>query len=306
LERIETSKSRSVRKSSLWLCDTALQWLLLQYSFFRIAEASVNDKRWTALNHFVSFYTQRLNFGVAPLPLFGYTYFASGSFSIYKRLSFRLEREYYVISVDKADPPIFWPIAAHEFSHCWLGRREDVDRICSNQPVGASRIDRNVTERRVEEAICDALATRIIGPAYPYSYLHKLWAQFPVSVDVTYPSHRFRIKCMAKVLEKIELYESAKNLRDTADAIFSDPWQDEDISWAINDIVATTSEMPKFVTKDIESDAKKAAESLHASPPKDLPTLFLACWTLVDNLGAGKVSSSMVRTTDAILKVLEG
>jgi len=306
LERIETSKSPSVRRSYLWLCDTALQWLLLQYSLFRIAEASVSDRRWTALNHFVSFYTKKLSLGVAPLPLFGYSYFSSGSFSYYKRLSFRLEKEYYVVSVDKSDPPLFWSLAVHEFFHCWLGMREDIDRICSSQSIGTGRIDRTITERRVEEALCDALATRIIGPAYPHSYLHKLWAQFPVSVDVTYPTHRFRIECMAKVLDGLKLFESAKNVRDIGDAKFSDSWQDEEISWAMNEIVAVASKLPRFVKEDVESEAKKEIKSLDVSPPKDLPTLLLACWMFIESPGHEGAPSAVSRASDVILKVLEG
>jgi len=306
LERVSSSRSDSVRRSCLWLCDTVFQWLLIQFSTFKIAEASVPDRRWVALNNFTSYYATELNLAVTPLPLFGYTYFSSGSFSYYKRLALRLERDYYVLSVDKADPPLFWPLALHEFSHCWLGLKDHVDRICGVHPEEMYRIERATVEERVEEALCDTLATRIIGPAYPKSYVNKLWARFPAGVVASYPSHRFRIECMARILDDMELFKAAADLRKLGDAQFTDSWRDEEVSWAINDLLDVASRLPKLVSEIVDVDANKAVTLLGRSPPKDLPTLFLACWTLVERSGPEGVPLAISRTSDAILRVLEG
>jgi len=169
LARTRSTTSEVVRTASLWLCDTALHWLSIQYGIFKIAESGTHDGRWAALNSFVANYASELKLQAMPLPLLGDSYFSTGSFQYYRHLALRLEREYYVVSVDASDPPVFWPLLLHEISHCWLGSRNYVEVVCGAHPDEVSRMDRRVIESRIEEALCDILATRIIGPAYPFS-----------------------------------------------------------------------------------------------------------------------------------------
>jgi len=280
----------------------------MQYGIFKIAQASTFDGRWRALNRFASYYADILDIAVTPVPLFGHTYFSTGSFSYYKTLGLRLEKEYYVLSVDKSDPPLFWPLALHELSHCWLGRRDDVDRICSRHIDEISRIEdmtrinRSIIEKRIEEALCDVIATYTIGPSYPYSYLNKLWAQFPAGILPEYPSHRFRIECMATVLDEMELFEQARNLRCIGDTKFSEPWQNEEIHWAIDDIVSGISELPKLIVDEVDVKANRAVDALEISPPKDIPTLFLACWMFLGNFEPSEIPLAITRTSEIILR----
>lgn len=85
-----------------------------------------------------------------------------------------MEREYYVIAVDYSDPPLLWPLVFHEIGHCLLSVRDDVDRICE-QSISWVRSDISLEtiHRRLEEALCDVIATYLIGPAYPYEALHQ-------------------------------------------------------------------------------------------------------------------------------------
>jgi hypothetical protein len=295
-----------VKTANLWLCDTALHWLSLQYSIFKIAESGTHDERWAALNSFVANYASELKLQAIPLPLLGNAYFSTGSFQYYRRLALRLEREYYVVSVDASDPPVFWPLLLHEVSHCWLGSRNYVDVICGTHSDDVGRMEREVVERRVEEALCDALATRIIGPAYPFSYFNKLWAQFPTKAAQEYPSHRFRVECMARVLDDLQFYQMAEETRSLGNERFADNWQDEDISWSINDLISVTRELPELVSPELYSMVEESSRTLESSPPKDLPTLFLSCWMWVDTAELNRIPSTLDKTSTIILRTLKG
>lgn len=216
----------------------------------------------------------------------------------------RLEREYYVLSIDKSDPPFFWPIVLHELSHCWLSSRDDVDRICGRHLSDLRRIDREIAERRVEESLCDALATHLIGPSYPYAYLNKLWARFPVHVSITYPSHKFRVECMATVLDRMDCFQAGADLRNVSDGVFNGSWDDEEISWALDEIVDVTSELPLLVGEDVVQRASRSLSMLDISPPDDLPTLFLACWMLIDSSDLGSIYHTVDNASRSVLTVL--
>lgn len=241
-----------------------------------------------------------------PLPLLGDSYFSTGSFQYYRRLALRLEREYYVVSVDTSDPPVFWPLLLHEISHCWLGSRNYIEVVCGAHPDEVSRMDRRVIESRIEEALCDILATRIIGPAYPFSYFNKLWAQFPVEVTREYPSHSFRIECMARVLDELQFSQMAEETRSMGNERFADNWQNEYISWSIDDLIGVTRELPELVSTELYLMVEESSKTLEGSPPKDLPTLFLSCWMLIDNAELSQIPSTLDRTSNIILRALKG
>lgn len=306
LSRALSTTREAVRTNNLWLSDITLHWLLFQYNLFKVAERGPGDKRWLAINNFINKYASELKLKVMPLPLFGDSYFSTGSFQYYKRLALRLEKEYYVISADASDPPVFWPLLLHEISHCWLGTRNDVDVICSGYPREVLRTDRRVVEYRVEEALCDVLATHLIGPAYAYSYIYKLWAQFARKILPLYPSHRFRIECRAKVLDKLQLYEAATDVRSIGDELFADDWYDEDISWSIDDLIDVTKELPELVSPDLYFMVEESTKIRESSTPIDLPTLFLSCWMHVDEVEVNQVPSTLDKTSDIILRSLEG
>jgi len=168
-----------------------------------------------------------------------------------------------------------------------------------------TRINRATIEKRIEEALCDAIATYMIGPSYPYSYLNRLWARFPAGIVPEYPSHRFRIECMATVLDEMKLYEQARNIRYIGNAKFSEPWQNEEIHWAIDDIVSVTSELPKLVVDEVDIEANRVAYNLEFSATRDIPTLFLACWMFLGNLESSEVPSAITRTSEIILREIE-
>jgi len=157
LDRAQMSKSESLRQSYFYQVDTGLRLLLFQYGIFKLVIGSSSDKRATALQNLVCYYSHLLGLKVVPLSFFGDSYYSSGSFPYYKHFSLRLKKEYYVLSVDHTDPPVFWPLALHELAHCWLSSRNDVDRVCHDHPSDLKGIDKDLVESRLEEAFCDVI-----------------------------------------------------------------------------------------------------------------------------------------------------
>jgi hypothetical protein len=306
LSRARSTKSEIVKANNLWLCDTALQWLLLQYGRFRIVEREVQNVRWMALNNLVGSYVSKLKLPSIPLPLLGDSYFATGSFQYYRKLALRLGKEYYLVSVDGSDAPVFWPLLLHELSHCWLSSRDFVDLICGAHSSEITGLNLEIVESKVEEALCDALATRLVGPAYPFAYFNKLWAQFPYELGSGYPSHEFRIECMSRVLEEQNLQESAEEMRNMTHDRFVRSWENEDIAWCINDLVETTRELPDLVSSDIYENARKSLGTVESATIEDMPTLFLFCWMLLDGAAADEIRSVMDKTSKVILTTLNG
>jgi hypothetical protein len=254
---------------------------------------SASDSRWKALKSFIDIYSTETGLQVHPLPFFGDTYYASGTFSYYKGLALRLEKEYYVLSVDGTDPPVFWPLALHEISHCWLGNRDDVDQICSRHMPDLREIDSTTAAARVEEALCDALATRLIGPAYSIAFVHRLWTNFRRDVEFGYPSYEYRLECMARVLIDLGYREASSEIGELVDTRFERDWRDDDVSWSIEGILSITRTMPLSRTVD----------SLSASD--DPASLFHNAWTEIENADVEQASRTINRASDEVLTSLE-
>jgi hypothetical protein len=297
-----------VRKNSLWLCDTALNWLLTLYGRFESVEKRSKDSKWIALNNFITNYLGEFKFLSTPMPLLGDSYYSTGSFQYYRKLSLRLTKEYYLVSVDSTDSPIFWPLVLHEMAHCWLGSSHVVNSIYAAHNNNMNGLDREVAENRIEEALCDSLATSLIGPAYPFSFINKLWAQFSREVSNWYPTNEFRIECMANILDELQLTEIANELRMIVNEKFSNSWNNEEIACVIDDLAQTTKEfsrtLPKISSK-IGIEAENACSALDKSPPKDMPTLFFSCWKLLDKMEPSKIPTELNRITDILLKALK-
>jgi hypothetical protein len=313
IEKIRTYLSRAhstrldvVRANSLWLCDIAFKWLLIQHGRFKIARRQLNDERWVALNKFVATYASELKLESIPLPLLGDSYFSTGSFQYYRKLAMRLEKEFYLISVDASDPPLFWPLMIHELSHCWLGSSDVIASIQETHSNEINLTNQEMAESRLEEALCDALATRLIGPAYPLSYINKLWAQFPREVSPWYPTNEFRLECMAIMLSELRLHNLANDIRDIANGKFAGKWDDEEIACSINDLINVAREMSKGLSPEVYAIATKSEKILESPTTLDMPTLFFSCWNALNLAQPNQISSTLDKTSVSIINALKG
>ena len=222
----------------------------------------------------------------------------------YRGLSLRLEREYYVIAVDYSDPPLLWPLVFHEIGHCWLSVRDDVDRICE-QSIDKIRSDISLktVHRRLEEALCDVIATYLIGPAYPYAFLAKLWALFRGAPHPDYPSNSFRLECMARTLDSLGLSDLGNELGKIRDEKFNEAWEDEDITPLVDDILTVTSDLPKLVSSNILNQTKNIIKDSKTSG--DLPAIFLSPWLFIDEVEHDKINTQLRRVSNSLYTLLE-
>jgi len=305
LDRVQTSESKRLKEFYFYQIDTGIRWFLIQHRIFKTILESSSDKRWAALRNFVYFYSQQIGLKTSPLPFFGEEYYSSGSFPYYRTLALRLEKEYYVLCVDHTDPPVFWPLALHEIAHCWLSNRDDVDQICGRHLPDLRRIDKDTAENRVEEALCDVVATCLIGPAYPYAFVTKLWAQFPVEVSSNYPSYRYRVECMASILDRQGFCEEAADLRDIGEGKSEHGWREEEISWSLDDLQSVADEVPSPSATEVKRLARGASTDLELSAPSDPASLFYAAWLSLDRADPKNTANTTDKMSQAIIRVLE-
>lgn len=278
----------------------------LHYGRFQYILKSSHDPRWNALRNLVDFYSQKLGLSFSPLPFFDDQYYSAGSFTYYKWLR-DLEKEYYILAVDHTDATLFWVLTIHELAHCWLSNNDQVGQISTRHLFNVRELDMETAEGRLEEALCDIIATRLVGPAYPYAFVNKLIGQFPLlRPSRHYPTFSFRIECMARALVAQGFNEDAADIRDLAEQHKLGAWEDEEISSTIDDLQeAVTGIMPVTANK-IETAAYAAAANLAKNPPTDIPALFYSAWIATDKATNSMDFASTVKSVSGIiLDVLE-
>lgn len=301
------SRSREVRDSNLFQVEIGIIWLSRERGHIRLAQASLSDARFTALSNATTFYSKRIGLGVTPLPFFSEHYFSTGSFSYYREpVALRLSNDHYVLSAAYVDEPFFWPLIVHEIAHCWLSKRDDVDQLTSKW-VDRCGLDRDNMMSRVEEAICDVVASRLIGPSYPLAFINKFWSRFPIPgvVSPDYPTNRFRLECMASSLDAQFFTEEAAEIREIADAKFIDTWREEEISPALSDICAVATTFPSLTVSEIRRLGNGPLESVALSSANAVAALFYGAWISIDRLGQD-MNDTIAQISKILVRKLEG
>lgn len=292
---VSTATSPVLRGNLQLLVDLGVEWLSIQYLKFGSVLQSVTDTRWRALYAMLHFYSQAIGITPTPLPILGEGYNSTGSFIYYRDRMRRVQNRHYVISVDGTDKPLFWPLALHELAHVWLGERDEVDRICeSNLEPGILTSEEQT--RRVEEALCDVLATRMMGPAYSYAFIEKLWAKMEAAPGEGYPSNSFRIECVARALDRQGFGSESADLRAIAGAKFEDAWEDELIAWSIDGIAGSASVISAVTQNQLDSDGGATSS----------PSVLLNdAWSRIDRSSAVSFGNVVDTSTSDILNGLE-
>jgi len=305
----EVARSRRIREGYLYIIDTILWYYLTQYQFFQLSLSSMKEeKSWKALRNLLSYFADQLNLKVPPMPILGNEYYSTGSFIYFRDLSSlapRLKKEYYFVAVDSLDLPVFWPLVAHEVAHCWLSETRYVDEIRTLERAQEIKRETGIPlEKRVEEVLCDIVATNLLGPAYPWAYITRLWLHLDGRVSQSYPSHSFRIECMCSQLEYMEMYRVAEKIRGLRDERVKDSWQKEEISSLKDDLVGLSEKFPNIVNRDHYIRSLSMVEQVFTSPPEDPALLFLTCWNHIQFSNHVHLEETLPRYTYVILKVL--
>jgi hypothetical protein len=296
LNMATSARSLTLRANLRLQVDIGIEWISLQRLRFGSVLQSRNDPQWLPLRLLLGNYSRILGIAPAPLPILGEGYYSTGSFVYYRSRTQSVDSRHYIVSVDRTDKPIFWPLVLHELAHIWLGERDEVDQICGSvtEPDSLSNEER---AERVEEALCDVIATRLVGPAYSYSFLHKLWARFDVSTARGYPSNGFRIECMANSLSTQGFSDVASELREMADLKFEERWEREEISWSTASLLSAASEIRGVTPSQTESGQSPSS----ASPT----TLMNDAWAQAELLSIKDWGTGLDRISQGIIQDLE-
>lgn len=303
--------SRKIREGYLYIIDTILWYYLTQYQFFQLSLSSMKEeKSWKALKNFLGYLADQLKLKAPPIPILGNEYYSTGSFSYFKDLSSlapHLKIEYYFIAVDSLDQPIFWPLVAHEAAHCWLSGTRFVEEICTLEMAQEIKSKNDIPlEKRVEEALCDIVATKLLGPAYTWAYITRLWLHLDRRASNSYPSHSFRIECMCTLLELMEMPEVAEKIRRLKDERVKDDWRKEEISPLKDYLVELSKGFPSAVNREHYAKSLSMVGQVFTSPPDNPVLLFLSCWNYLQLCGLSNLEETLPKFTSIILKVLGG
>jgi len=304
LKRAEAAKSQILRENYLYQVDELLNYYSTQYHLFRLAKVQEEGETWNALHTLVRYLSDKLKFNVSPIPLLSDSYYSTGSFSYYKEFSLRLKKEYYFVAVDILDSPLLWPLIAHELAHCWLNQSEYLREIYASPEVIETKAKSKIPlEKRIEETLCDLVATRLFGPSYLQSYTLKLWLHFPVSIPEDYPQHSFRLECMFDTLVRLDLTEATENLKRLRER-FCVSWQKEEISPLKEQILEISENFPTIVTRKMYEESLLSKEKLYISPPKNPVLLFLVCWNKIFEQSPLYLTKMLRELSSIILKAL--
>lgn len=255
--------TRRVYYRDSWLY---LDLLSQQIETLKLVEESQNDLRWKTLEYFTSETAKQLELNPIPFPLFGWSYYSTGSF-IYSSYRLEVTKPLYQVSVDVNDSILFWPLVAHEMGHCKLSQ------------IDITNLERKIREyhlfdegyvRRVKESLCDGIAARIFGPSYLLAFVTLNCAV--ASPADEHPNQDFRIKLILEVLRKSgwSIPQEFTNIISINDKMF----EKEEICPLFDDIVETSV---KFASKNIDNSSLKFDLFSNTSPTSS-DVLFNAGW----------------------------
>jgi hypothetical protein len=250
LDRYDKTQQPVLKDLYLFLANICLNLFLFQHYLFKTAKRDATSNIWEALQHFTYYLSDKLQLRKKPLPVLGARYSSTGS-PMYREYGLML-RPYYAIVADSLDNPIFWTLIAHELAHCKLSETDHVKRLLE----AATRLDLDIThemERKIEEALCDIIAARLLGPAFVYAYCTKLYPTFYGNgVPKQYPLDQFRLECMCSLLESAGFTETANHIRTMRDIKFTRNWTDEEISSLKEDLIKLSADFATISTDTTE------------------------------------------------------
>jgi len=307
----EVAKSRKIKEGFLYLIDIILGYYLTQYQFFQLSLSSMKEKElWNALENLLKYLADQLNLRTTPMPILGDDYYSTGSFMYFRELSSfapRLKTEYYFIAVDYLDLPLFWPLVAHEIAHCWLSETRYVDEACALEVAQEIKKETGKSlENKIEEVLCDLVATKIFGSAYPWAYITRLWLHLNGKDFNTHPSHSFRIECMCSQLENMGMYPAAEKIRALRDERVKEGWQRE-VIWQLKEyLIGLSDEFPSIADREHYVKSLSIVKRVFTSPPEDPVLLFMTCWNHLQLSNLINLEKALPKYTSVILKVLRG
>ncbi|MDH5779746.1 MAG: hypothetical protein OEZ29_04035 [Candidatus Bathyarchaeota archaeon] len=185
-------------------------WLLSdQLEKFTLVEASTNDPMWSHLNIVIDDLVHRLGLSSKPLPFFGSSFYCTGSFA-YTERGIPVS-PFYQVSTESQESILFWPLLAHEIAHLKLHETDEVQNL--RRELSRHNLRSEKYRERLDEALCDIIATVLYGPAYIAAFGTKFWQILDEYHDESYPSNQFRLFVMFKTIKDEDLGHLFNSIR---------------------------------------------------------------------------------------------
>jgi hypothetical protein len=301
IDRVERSLHPFDRMANIWLSQISLDWLLVQHGFFKLSYYNFTSIEWRALQGLIKTVSEILEIRAPVLGAFYNTYGSTGTFILNRKIGRPFGQDYFMVMIDELDYPIFWPLVIHELSHCWLSSQNIIEEISSQIH---SELEPKIVERRVEEALCDAVATSFMGPSYVYSYINRLWPTFSMRNSIEYPSDAFRLEMMIRILKQTN-HDKVADIETMIEDNISIDWANEEIVASMILIEEFTKQLP-FSSKpeDFVSNIDSVDEFVK-NPPENLQNLFHTGWTLLNLSNIDVYSDDFKRINSVFLELLE-
>ncbi len=302
INRAERTSDDDEAMSNARLSDLSLYWLLLQHGLFKQVIHDHPLNRWNALQHFLENGQQLFSINEPVVGSFYGEYGATGRFILDQKINTISRYNYFLILVDELDAPVFWPLAIHELAHCWLSSQDSVVSISSQT---TTTLDFEDQESRIEESLCDAIATSVMGPSYVYSFINRLWTGFRRGNSPDYPENSFRLEVMVRILRKRGYGEELHEIEPMIRELGCVDWDEEEIVSAIVPIEEFAFHLPlKTSTPSPEAEITTIDDFIKR-PPANLQEMFHIGWTLLNQSDVNTYESRFNRINLAIQKMLE-
>ena len=308
LKRYEVSQRDNLRDTFLFQAFTGLRLYSVHHFLIQSAERDINNPKWISLQNFVFHLSDQIELTKRPVSILGDDYFATGS-PMYREYGIQIEKPFYIVVADRFDYPLFWTLSAHELAHCRLSETEHLRKLykIANEMNLFRRLRMDYCQKRIEQAMCDIIATRLLGPAFVYAYFLRLYPDFLENNAEEEPSHQFRIECMTETLECAELHQIANWIREKRDEKFRKSWEDEEISSLKEVLLKLSDGFPLSIDK-----RRYEHYSSIVSVPKpdyyllkDPISLSMACWFKVAETGIGKTLNSFEKLSSVFITELK-
>ena len=279
LRRAETSVEEQSRKSYLELAYRLVSGISEDLSLFKLFEQSVNDERWKSATNMVLECSKFI--GVCPTPsviLSGNSYFSSQGPPDIRTGKENSIPKYNVVSVDQLHSPILWPNLIHELCHfiIWDGKMpEEIFYSIDNDELEIVS-----TQNKIGEAICDCVATLIIGPSYPFSYLAQYFQTLSNTASMSHPSDSLRLKLMSDILVNSKMPQESKEIEEILINKLGKAWQQDELFPAFDRIIKESTRLIR-IPKYRNFRRGLTLDDFKKDTPSDVYSLFNEGWNII-------------------------
>ena len=247
-----------------------------QVEKFALVKTSANNSMWKQLNTVIDDLVNRLGLSSRPLPFFGGSFYCTGSFT-YTERGIQLS-PFYQVSAESHESILFWPLLAHEIAHLRLNETDMVNDLRSE--LTRQNLRNEKYRRRLDEALCDIMATLLYGPAYIASFGTKFWQILDELSDESYPSNQFRLFAMFTTMERNDVGQSICSILRDNFQISERQAKKEKISFMMDEMIELGDKLVRHPTDVDEAKIADFCVNPNSIDKGRLDYLFNTLWLM--------------------------